>query len=86
LQWLLTRYAERGIAFDEVWAWEVEPQVPKEYWAGVPEVRLWQNFGNTVAMPGAGSGSEVVAILWQWWPKVSEVTLSQYCGSIGPGF
>lgn len=37
LAWLISRYAQQGIAFDEIFAWEAQPTNPAEYWATVSD-------------------------------------------------
>jgi hypothetical protein len=32
LAWFIDGYAAKGITFDEVWAWEVRPLEPNDYW------------------------------------------------------
>merc|ERR1719361_1813629 len=44
LRFFVTQYQERGITFDEVYAWEYKKQPYERFWAGVPhEVReFWE--------------------------------------------
>ena len=35
--WFVDEYRKRGIDFDRIFAWEVEPQNPEELFAGYPD-------------------------------------------------
>jgi hypothetical protein len=39
MQWLINRYTDRGIKFDEIWGWELERYDPDDFWNNVPMVR-----------------------------------------------
>lgn len=36
LKWLVDKYADNGVNFDAIWAWELRNLNPREYWAEVP--------------------------------------------------
>jgi hypothetical protein len=36
LKWLVDKYAENGVEFDSIWAWELRTLDPSTYWAEVP--------------------------------------------------
>ncbi|KAI3432815.1 hypothetical protein D9Q98_010398 [Chlorella vulgaris] len=36
LKWLVDKYAENGVEFDSIWAWELRTLDPSAYWAEVP--------------------------------------------------
>jgi len=50
LGWFADSYAQKGITFDEIWAWEAQETEPHEYWQTVPEEYVSRlHFYNTYA-------------------------------------
>lgn len=55
LLWLVDKYEERGITFDEIWAWEAEETSSHDYWKSVPDQYVAKlHFYNTFASDQTG--------------------------------
>ena len=55
LRWFVDSYKNRGIEFDEIWAWEVQDTGPHEYWQTVPDEVVGKlHFYNTYASDRSG--------------------------------
>ena len=58
LLWFIEKYEERGITFDEIWAWEVEETSSHNYWKSVPDEHVAKlHFYNTFASDHTGPGA-----------------------------
>ena len=55
LRWFVESYENRGVRFDEIWAWEVRETAPHEYWRTVPDELVGKlHFYNTYASDRSG--------------------------------
>jgi hypothetical protein len=34
--WLVRRYSQAGLEFDEIWGWELTKHDPTQYWSAIP--------------------------------------------------
>lgn len=63
LQWLVHKYEQHGITFDDIWCWESNPVVAHDYWSSVPS--NWSpriHFYNTYATADVNGSSPMATI------------------------